>query len=182
MMKHRFFSVVMLVVTHSRPACCDRRCAMPTRLARRTGRRLRNGKRAAPSALRRHCPTSAASPSDRFRRRQHFRQAEVRQDTTTRSTAALGRSGIRSQRGISNAVGFRRDRQPDGYILTNNHVVTGEADSNTLTIRKTGCDRSPCRTSASCRQMIGTDPLTDLALLKIDANACRPCRGPTPRS
>ena len=46
----------------------------------------------------------------------------------------------------------------DGYILTNNHVVEG---SNTVTVRLN--DRREY-----VAKIIGTDPRSDLALLKID--------------
>ncbi|HUO25590.1 MAG TPA: DegQ family serine endoprotease [Candidatus Aquilonibacter sp.] len=48
---------------------------------------------------------------------------------------------------------------PDGYIVTNNHVVEGATD-----IRVTTSDRRILKA-----KLIGTDPLTDLAVLKIDA-------------
>jgi serine protease Do len=47
---------------------------------------------------------------------------------------------------------------PDGYIVTNNHVVQ-EADNITLTMN----DKRVFKAS-----LIGTDPSTDLALIKID--------------
>ena len=46
---------------------------------------------------------------------------------------------------------------PDGYILTNNHVVS-EADEITVTFEKQEYDA----------EIIGTDPLSDLAVIKID--------------
>jgi serine protease Do len=49
---------------------------------------------------------------------------------------------------------------PDGYIVTNNHVVQ-DAESISVTLN----DKRVFRAS-----IIGTDPSTDLALLKIDAN------------
>ncbi len=53
--------------------------------------------------------------------------------------------------------------RPDGYILTNNHVV---ADANKVTVRlhnKDGKEKSyPAR-------LVGRDPKTDLAVIKIDA-------------
>jgi len=49
---------------------------------------------------------------------------------------------------------------PDGYILTNNHVVDGATD-----VRVTLTDRREFKAS-----VIGTDPKTDIALLKIDAS------------
>src|SRR5947207_11722872 len=48
---------------------------------------------------------------------------------------------------------------PDGYIVTNNHVVDGAVNINvTLTDRRilTG-------------KLVGTDPLTDLAVIKVNA-------------
>ena len=48
---------------------------------------------------------------------------------------------------------------PDGYIVTNNHVVDGAVDiSVTMTDRR-----------IFHAKLIGADPLTDLAVVKIDA-------------
>jgi len=47
---------------------------------------------------------------------------------------------------------------PDGYIVTNNHVVDGATD-----IRVTLTDRRILQA-----KVIGTDPLTDLAVIKVD--------------
>ncbi len=48
---------------------------------------------------------------------------------------------------------------PDGYIVTNNHVVEGATD-----IRVTMTNRE-----VLAAKVIGTDPLTDLAVIKVDA-------------
>ena len=48
---------------------------------------------------------------------------------------------------------------PDGYIVTNNHVVDGAVD-----IRVTTSNRRVMKA-----KLIGTDPLTDLAVLKVNA-------------
>jgi serine protease Do len=80
-----------------------------------------------------------------------------------------GGRGIRSQRGISNAVGSGVIVSPDGYILTNNHVVTGEADQSNLTIEKLDVTITLSDKRELPAKLIGTDPATDLALLKIDA-------------
>jgi Do/DeqQ family serine protease len=80
-----------------------------------------------------------------------------------------GRSGIRSQRGVSNAIGSGVIVSPDGYILTNNHVVTGEADQGNLTIEKLDVTITLSDKRELPAKLIGTDPATDLALLKIDA-------------
>ena len=48
---------------------------------------------------------------------------------------------------------------PDGYIVTNNHVVDGAVD-----IRVTTSNRRVLK-----GKLVGTDPLTDLAVLKVDA-------------
>src|SRR5579863_1585682 len=49
---------------------------------------------------------------------------------------------------------------PDGYIVTNNHVVDGAVD-----IRVTTSNRRILKA-----KLVGTDPLTDLAVLKVNAN------------
>src|ERR1700694_1740936 len=49
---------------------------------------------------------------------------------------------------------------PDGYIVTNNHVVDGATD-----VRVTMSDR---RILAA--KVVGTDPLTDLAVIKVEAH------------
>jgi hypothetical protein len=58
---------------------------------------------------------------------------------------------------------------PDGYVLTNNHVVTGEADQSNLTIEKLDVTITMSDKRELPAKLIGTDPATDLALLKIQA-------------
>ena len=58
------------------------------------------------------------------------------------------------ERGIGSGVII----SPDGYIVTNNHVVDGAVD-----IRVTMSNRK-----ILVAKLIGTDPLTDLAVIKID--------------
>jgi len=66
----------------------------------------------------------------------------------------FGDQGSQSQAGLGSGVII----SPDGYIMTNNHVVEG-ADEIEVTLTDSR------RTRAS---VIGTDPDTDLAILKID--------------
>src|SRR5206468_9738694 len=49
---------------------------------------------------------------------------------------------------------------PDGYIVTNNHVIEGAMD-----VRVTMSDRRILKA-----KVVGTDPMTDLAVLKIDGS------------
>jgi serine protease Do len=65
----------------------------------------------------------------------------------------------RGQRQIEHGIGSGVIISPDGYIVTNNHVVEGAME-----VRVTLHDR---RTFAA--KVIGTDKLTDLAVVKIDA-------------
>lgn len=61
-----------------------------------------------------------------------------------------------------NGVGSGFIVTTDGYIMTNNHVV-GEADKIEAVIEVNGVTRT------YLAKVIGTDPLTDVALIKIDA-------------
>jgi len=79
-----------------------------------------------------------------------------------------GQPGEVFRRGVENSLGSGVIVSPDGYILTNNHVVTGEADRRVqidqLDVTVALADKRELRAT-----VIGTDPATDLALLKIDA-------------
>ena len=66
-----------------------------------------------------------------------------------------GQSQPREQKGSGSGVIIR----PDGYIVTNNHVVSG-ATSITVTLN----DNSQYEAT-----VVGTDPATDVAIIKIDA-------------
>ena len=67
---------------------------------------------------------------------------------------------MRPQPRIEHGIGSGVIISPSGYIVTNNHVVDGATD-----IRVTMSDRRilPAK-------LIGTDPLTDLAVIKIEGN------------
>ncbi len=68
--------------------------------------------------------------------------------------------GQRMQPHVEHGIGTGVIISPDGYIVTNNHVVQGATD-----IRVTLNDRRilPAK-------LIGTDPLTDLAVIKIEGS------------
>ncbi|HTW59780.1 MAG TPA: Do family serine endopeptidase [Terriglobales bacterium] len=66
---------------------------------------------------------------------------------------------MRTQPQIEHGMGSGVIISPDGYIVTNNHVIDGAVD-----IRVTTSNRRSYRA-----KLIGADPLTDLAVLKIDA-------------
>ena len=67
----------------------------------------------------------------------------------------IPQQGPRVEHGLGSGVII----SPDGYIVTNNHVIDGATD-----IRVTMNDR---RVLAA--KLIGADPLTDLAVIKVDA-------------
>jgi serine protease Do len=72
-----------------------------------------------------------------------------------------------SRRGVENSVGSGVIVSSDGFILTNNHVVTGEAGRVTIEqfdVTVALADKREVRAD-----VVGVDPATDLALLKIDA-------------
>jgi serine protease Do len=65
---------------------------------------------------------------------------------------------MKPQTQIEHGIGSGVLISPDGYIVTNNHVVDGAVDIN-VTLQ----DRRIMHA-----KLIGTDPLTDLAVIKID--------------
>ena len=72
-----------------------------------------------------------------------------------------------ARRGVENSLGSGVIVSSDGFILTNNHVVTGEARRVTieqLDVTVALADKREMRAD-----VIGVDPATDLAVLKIAA-------------
>ena len=82
----------------------------------------------------------------------------------------FGRRGdrMRSRRGVENSLGSGVIVSSDGYILTNNHVVTGDANRR-VTIEQLDVTVALSDKREMRAEVIGADPATDLALLKVDA-------------
>jgi Do/DeqQ family serine protease len=74
-----------------------------------------------------------------------------------------------SRRGVESSLGSGVIISPDGYILTNNHVVTGERQRVSLRDIDITVALSDKRELPA--QVVGVDPATDLALLKINARS-----------
>jgi len=72
-----------------------------------------------------------------------------------------------SRRGVENSLGSGVIVSPDGFILTNNHVVTGEQRPVTIEQLDVAVALSDKREVRA--DVVGVDPATDLALLKINA-------------
>src|SRR5580698_6929650 len=68
-----------------------------------------------------------------------------------------GRPGPQIEHGIGSGVII----SPDGYIVTNNHVIDGAVD-----IRVTMSNRKTMKA-----KLVGADPLTNLAVLKVDGGS-----------
>lgn len=69
-------------------------------------------------------------------------------------------SPMQQQPTIEKGLGSGVIISPDGYIVTNNHVVQGAIN---ISVTMSNRDIYPAK-------LIGTDPLTDLAVIKIDAH------------
>src|SRR5579864_7339766 len=67
---------------------------------------------------------------------------------------------MRQQPQIEHGMGSGVVISPDGYIVTNNHVIDGAVD-----IRVTTSNRRILKA-----KLVGADPVTDLAVLKVDAS------------
>ncbi|MGE5596120.1 MAG: S1C family serine protease, partial [Hyphomicrobiales bacterium] len=69
----------------------------------------------------------------------------------------------------TNSVGSGFIVGEDGYIITNNHVVAGAFGRAVSSVQVTLSDGSEYEAS-----VVGTDPRSDLALIKIDATGLQP--------
>jgi serine protease Do len=82
----------------------------------------------------------------------------------------FGRRGVQSRRDVANSVGSGVIISSDGYILTNNHVV-GESDqSQRVTIEQLDVTVAMSDKREMRAEVVGVDPATDLALLKVNAS------------
>jgi serine protease Do len=75
---------------------------------------------------------------------------------------------FRSRRGVENSLGSGVIVSRDGYILTNNHVVTGDA-SRSVTLEQLDVTVALADKREIPATVVGVDPATDLALLKVGA-------------
>jgi Do/DeqQ family serine protease len=73
-----------------------------------------------------------------------------------------------SPRGVENSLGSGVIVSRDGYILTNNHVVTGQSQRR-VNLRNIDITVALSDKREMAAEVIGVDPDTDLALLKVDA-------------
>jgi Do/DeqQ family serine protease len=80
--------------------------------------------------------------------------------------AFFGR-GDRMYRSRENSLGSGVIVSDDGYILTNNHVITGESRGGRVERLEVTVALADKREMVAT--LVGTDPMTDLAVLKIDA-------------
>jgi serine protease Do len=77
-----------------------------------------------------------------------------------------------SRRGVQSSLGSGVIISEDGYILTNNHVVAGE--SGRLSLRQLPAITVSLEDKRELKaEIIGVDPATDLALLKVPARGLR---------
>src|SRR5215212_2561561 len=79
----------------------------------------------------------------------------------------FGGGDRQGRRGASTSLGSGVIISADGYILTNNHVVTGE--QRRVSLRDIDISVSLSDKREMPAQVIGVDPDTDLALLKVNA-------------
>jgi Do/DeqQ family serine protease len=90
----------------------------------------------------------------------HVKNTTVNSGQTTLEDLFYGRRSQRSLIGTGSGVII----SPDGYIITNNHVIAGAQSISITTNHNKTYDA----------ELVGTDPKTDIALLKIDANGNLP--------
>ena len=80
------------------------------------------------------------------------------------TTESVTNGGFFMEQYISSGAGSGVIISEDGYIITNNHVIE---DANTVTVRLKNGDTYDAK-------LVGTDPETDVAVIKIDAEGLTP--------
>ncbi len=80
----------------------------------------------------------------------------------------FGGGGSAQPQQVARGAGSGIIISPDGYILTNNHVV---ADTSKLTVNVG--DKSGGDGKAYSAHVVGTDPVTDIAVVKIDTDGVK---------
>ena len=76
------------------------------------------------------------------------------------SAPTLGNRSPRQRDQREDSLGSGVIVSPDGYILTNNHVIDGATD-----VRVTFADKRQLKA-----KVVGTDPKTDIAVLKVEGS------------
>jgi putative serine protease PepD len=74
---------------------------------------------------------------------------------------------IRLQGTSANGVGTGEILTSDGYIVTNNHVISSAANSGTITVLYSSGESTPAT-------LVGRDPASDLAVLKVSSDRALP--------
>ena len=96
-------------------------------------------------------------------------QQVVRQRVYDPFAGFFGRGDVfGTRRGVENSLGSGVIVSADGYILTNNHVVTGDS-SRRVTIEQLDVTVTLSDKREMRAEVVGVDPATDLALLKVEA-------------
>ncbi|TXE07643.1 PDZ domain-containing protein [Gelidibacter salicanalis] len=90
----------------------------------------------------------------------HVKNTTISRAPMTMQDLFMGRSSERAQVGTGSGVII----SPDGYIITNNHVINGSQQLS-ITLNDNKIYEA---------ELIGTDEKTDIALLKIDAGEALP--------
>jgi S1-C subfamily serine protease len=95
-------------------------------------------------------------------------QQVVRRQYVDPFESLFGRPGTFSARGVQTSLGSGVIVSPDGFVLTNYHVVTGES-KRSVTIEQLDVTVTLADKRELHADLVGYDSATDLALLKIGA-------------
>lgn len=90
--------------------------------------------------------------------------AKVRPSVVEITTEVVSSGNSLFQQYISEGAGSGVILSEDGYIVTNDHVIDGAAS---ITVKTTDGQEYPA-------ELVGTDPQTDIAVIKIDASGLTP--------